>query len=726
MSTKTWVYRRIAVSLAVVFAVSSIPSISLAQNITPPSVVSGISSSLQEGSDTVTDIFVGKGTRGPYSLNWKQIDEDSEAVVMNGVKLRKGQDYNIDYKGGVVAFMQALSNGTIARVTYRYTRGKAVQNNASISIPLNLTLMQKTGRSLGITGLLKQGDGTSANPGASVFGLNMATGIGSISKLTSQFMMSSQDDTGNGEKGDFWDRAAMNLGNEAKYGDLQVKTSFIRTGQNFAGAKEYNLKAGDQLLDLSAAYNAGSTVSAFMSMKETDRVGGADKGVSNSLLEQRIVFSLPKAPKMSLTRNVSEKESTTGEVTQRSEVSKLLLEQNFGKTTSASAFMETAEVKNGASEDTIRTSQINFNVTPTAKVNFASQLVLRDSEQQGESTSINMNMNAAPSKNVKVALGFSQLDAQNQHTSQNTNLLITALAAPGVNVEATYNLKSVDVQGDVTTAGMKVNAAVNPNMSIKTSLMNRDSTNAGSEQNRDISLETKPLNNVNLSLGLGKKETLGQSDTSRNLRMELKPYSHTTIGTGYRYVENGAMDTTIQDYTLKTKPVSFLEFSGFYKTRDVTGVADLDTMALQWKLDPVAWFKLNGQYTRNPEDANSGAVLRYDTRTFGVETTLGILSLRGGYTSKDEYTIGREAIEKTLGLSVKMFGHGRLTTDMKIADLLQAVDTSTVTYTLGYSHNVGSDFSLSLSGRMTQYEQEQVMLKDQTEYQANLKVGVHF
>jgi hypothetical protein len=177
-------------------------------------------------------------------LNWKQIDPESDVVVLNGSTLRRGEDYTIDPNGGVVAFTQALTQGTIARVNYRVTAGKAVQNNGGISVPLNLTLMERSGRSLGLTGMLKQGNGTSSNPGVTVVGMNMATEVGSVSKLTSQFMMSSLDDGGAGDKGDFWDRSALNLGNDMKYGDIQVKTSLIRTGQNFAGAKDYNLKQG--------------------------------------------------------------------------------------------------------------------------------------------------------------------------------------------------------------------------------------------------------------------------------------------------------------------------------------------------------------------------------------------------------------------------------------------------------------------------------------------------
>lgn len=78
------------------------------------------------------------------------------------------------------------------------------------------------------------------------------------------------------------------------------------------------------------------------------------------------------------------------------------------------------------------------------------------------------------------------------------------------------------------------------------------------------------------------------------------------------------------------------------------------------------------------------------------------------------------------GLELRLSQNGLLTTSFSLEDYAFGGLQQTAIYRLGYTHQVGSRMNLYLTGRMTAYSQDQVVLADRNEYQAEAKLGLRF
>ena len=181
----------------------------------------------------------------------------------------------------------------------------------------------------------------------------------------------------------------------------------------------------------------------------------------------------------------------------------------------------------------------------------------------------------------------------------------------------------------------------------------------------------------------------------------------------------------IQDYAAELKPWNLLSLNGSYRYRDSSDTDSPDTSAMSLSLVPTKLFTLTGTYQLNPEDS-SGAIQNINSKALSVATQIGSFGLTTKYSCKDEYTLDRFSDEKNVGLVMPFFGNGKLTTGWKMSRLLDGSNTATQTYSLGYSHSVGSDFSLSLTGYYTEYLQNQMVMPDKTEYSAEASLGIKF
>ena len=214
-------------------------------------------------------------------------------------------------------------------------------------------------------------------------------------------------------------------------------------------------------------------------------------------------------------------------------------------------------------------------------------------------------------------------------------------------------------------------------------------------------------------------------DVTKGAELQLLPSKRARLSAGCKYAEAGPRVLTVYDYAADTKPWDFLSVVGSYRQRELKAGDAPNSAAATMSLAPARYFAFKGEYQSNPEDKD-GQVQSFNSASVGLTTQIGTVGLETNYFTKNEYADDRLSDERKVGLAVPMFGHGRLTTGYRLGRLLDGSESASRTYLLGYSHAVGSDFSLSLTGCYTQYLLNRMLQPEKTEVSAEASLGARF
>jgi len=704
----------------------------------------------------ITDVLFGSGGRGPYSLSRKPINRFTESVTVDNRLLQRDFDYQVDYTTGTITFTSAVGAKSVIHIEFSCDPSKSVPNRAPLSMPISLDLLKKRDTALQFTGLYKQAD-PSAKSGTdlAVYGLTGGSKAGQTQ--LSSMMLFSPDTSGGQSQGTSGQRTAMKFGSSTKTDTLQLSTSYLRVGEKFAGAKDFNLQRGVEAMDMSAVYTPGKSLSMSSSYKRNEILTGEKKGEALATTEHKIVVTPDGAPKLTIAHAEVQKEkpgaqdlTTTTDIVQ--------LEQKLGGSASAVATREAVTTGSGGDETRLTTNQIVLDTKPSDNLAVRSRVVQKESSKDGGETGYGMEINAAPSKTLTMKAAMSRVDAEKTGKAGAETLNLVANPSKLLNLEMNVAHSNTDASGDQLTHALKV--VSNPwsalrlelgltgrnvetaedefartfmlsttplrNMALQFDWAERDSQVKGDEQSEGIRVVTSPIAAVKLSGALSQKETPGTRAVSKEAGVELRPFSHTTIGGAYKEVEsNGAVVSRVSEVSASTKPVGFVELSGGYKTRATAGQENLDTMNVAMKVGSGGFFNLTGAYSQNPED-KKGIVQRMNTQSLGLKTDFGRLKLKGAYTLKDEYLAGRFGQQKDFGLDLRLSQEALLTSGYSVDERREACLLQTSVYSLGFVQRMGSTLNLYLTGKMTTYERDRLLLQDQTEYEGEARLGLKF
>lgn len=672
--------------------------------------------------DSITDVFIGKDTKGPYVLNWNNVETDSEMVIVSGRKLTRGQDYTIDYASGAIAFSEPLPQDAIIRVTYKGLPEKSKSTGGGLGAPLSARLLESDKISLDATGFYRGAGAATAREGTSVFGLSSSMKLRQDSDISSTFLITNGPLSQNGETPGLLDRAALKLGAATNIGGLSFKGSLARVGDQFGGSKEYGLQHAKELLDLSAAMGKPTdVVYASFSYKEQEDIGGAQKGAMQSTSEQKVVLNLLDESKVTVSRAANERETANGAASGTT-TDVIQLDQGLGQKTTATASMQMAETNTGGSTSETKTSRVALQSSAIDKVQFQGGVTWKDSGQAGTETGVDLGMRVTPTGKMSVDANYSNVDSDVSGQRTTTGLRIAANPLDRTELVADFSTLETDTGGQIA-AGVKVATRPVEQMKVEASYAGKQIVDGADEQQRALKVEGVAANYVKISAGLGEKEIGEQQQFSKEAAVEVAPNDRLRLATGYKMSGDGENENTTRDYSGMLKPVQNVEVSGSYRNRDYAGNDELNSRALRLALGQAGVFRLTGQYAYNPED-NNGNVQRFSSTALGIEMRVGILGITGAYTEKDEYVANSLSQEKQVGLSVPIFGYGKLSTGFRLAQAFALSEQDTYTYSIGYTHIIGSSFSLSLTGELTRLEAESLVPQD--EYKATAKLGMKF
>ncbi|MCL5102667.1 MAG: hypothetical protein M1133_00940 [Armatimonadetes bacterium] len=678
MSLGRIISRRVAAILAALFAVPVVTSPSLSQN------------AVDSATGMITDVVVGHNNKGPYPLSYTRMAMDSMSVVLGGRTLRKGADYNIDSEKGIISFNSIVVNDAIIRVSYKIVPGKSVATSGKMNVPVTVNLLQDSNANLNVTGLYAQDDPKNPNAGKTVIGVG-GDKAWSGSKLTSQFLLSQHNNDRSDKQASVWDRSAIKLGNEMKLGAITLNGTYMHSGNDFLGAKEYGTGLGKNITDLNAVYAANKSFQAIFKFKDTDDTTAAAKGAYTRSNEQQMIVAPADATKLSLTHSTTETGNNTGSKN-TVESSVVKVDQGIGGNLNANVSVGTEKVTAGDQTSETQTEQVGVSGTVAQGVNVQAAAVQKNSQANGGEQKITGSVTIAPNKILAVDAKYQGIDSDKNGQSTNTDMAVRLKPADNVEIQA----KLTDQEQDDKQ-----------------------------QYQRDFTLSSTPSKTTKLTALFSQHGVNEVDDITKGAMLEIAPFSHTRFSAGYKYIENGSNVMTIRDYAASTSPTSLFSFSGSWRERQAqTGFAP-DTKKMNVALNPASSLSLTGDYQENPED-NAGAIQAMNSKAVGMRMRIGSVGLLTDYTSKDEYIANKLSDERKIGLELPAFGRGKLTTGYKLARLLSGSELSTRTYSLGYKRLLGGDFNLSLSGYYTQYMQNQMTTQDKEEYGAEASLNVNF
>ena len=607
--------------------------------------------------EIVTDVIVGRNNKGPYPLSWTNIDPSSVVVIINGITLKKGEQYDIDCAKGIISFRSILLNDAIVRVSYSLIPGKSERNPGKISVPVTLSVFDRQDASLRVTGLYAQDD--PKNPEAA----KTVVGVGGEKKwaqstLTSQFFVSrrKQDDR-LGTEASSWDQSAFRVGSQTTLGAFTFGGSMMYAGKQFAGGSETGLGQGKRAGDLLVSFSPDSRLQASAGVRQTEDTVGAAAGTKSVIQEQNLVVAPADGTKVAVSHTST---------------------QTTAASTGSSTSVESTAVK------------------------------------------VNQKIGSAAAASVTASTLTSTKPGGTEKT-QSQSVVVTggALAA-----QVGLTQKESDAAGQAKTTDVAVQAKLGGGTQLQGRIVNAEDGDKTTFQ-RDVSIVSKPVEFARVEASFSQKGVNDKDDVAKAAKVELSPFAHTQLSAGVKYVENGPSAMMIRDYAASTRPAGFVSFSGSLRQRTTAGGEAPDSAAAQLSLAPTKTVTFTGGFQSNPED-NQGRIQAYRATELGMKLRFGSVGLSTGYAAKDEYAAGRLSDEGKIGLELPAFGGGTLAAGYKMSRLLDGSRTTSNTYSLGYSHALGSSLSLSLTGYYTQYLKDRALLRDKTEYSAEASVGLKF
>lgn len=609
--------RLIARVFATIFIMSLLSSGAFAQALPgriatapPPSslAVSGMSS-----VGGTSDLLFGKGTTGPYTLSWKPIDKFSDFITIDGRSVQRDLDYDINYASGAITFKEPVSSDSAIRIGYSYDPSKAVQNAAPMSMPLKIDLLKKENVGLQFNALYKQSaQGGTSNPGMMVYGLTGNTKL-KAGELNSMFLFS-PDQSGQDDSS-FGDRAAMSFGGTTKMNKLQLSTSYMRVGQQFAGAKDYNLKQGVETMNATATFTASPTLSISSSTNRTESLAG-DK--PNAVVTNQIAVNANPNNSLALQSNLTQKDSETD-----------------GKET-----------------------DINLNVqaAPTSGLSVNAAISRVAAEKTGQANTESVNVTANPNQKLSVEMNVAHRDTD--ATGEELTHTVKVVSAPTSNVHLEVGLsgQNLDRPGDESAHVAKLSTTALKNTTVQVNWSQKDSELLGPENIGGVHVETAPFNNTKLGGGYTEIEKNGVVSRITDMSAATKPVSFLEFSGVYKQREQiGQDDLDSLNVALLLDTGNLLKFTGAYTTNpeDSTGIVQRANSQSVGLRSDLGRLKLKGLVTQRDEYL---AGKRSQLTEIGVDYRLSAHSqLTTSYSlNEQEETSALETSVYTLGYTHKI------------------------------------------------------------------------
>ena len=197
--------------------------------------LTGLTPAARADTTRVSDVCVGAGTAGPYSLSWTKLLPGTETVEINGIPQMRGLDYTVDADKGTVTFTRSLPAQSVASVAYLHEDGAGQRNVVTRTLPLSLDVLRGDKGYFSLSALGKQ----SGSDGNVTLGIGAGLNGGGSNQLSSRLMFSpvtAAGDTASADK-----RLGLALSgsaNASNWGQFSFGVSRVGSGVQDTGSAE--------------------------------------------------------------------------------------------------------------------------------------------------------------------------------------------------------------------------------------------------------------------------------------------------------------------------------------------------------------------------------------------------------------------------------------------------------------------------------------------------------
>lgn len=275
-----------------------------------------------------------------------------------------------------------------------------------------------------------------------------------------------------------------------------------------------------------------------------------------------------------------------------------------------------------------------------------------------------------------------------------------------------------DAGGETQTTALSVDAHPGDKVALRASFDGKDAPGtSGDTQAVSLMTVLTPSKALSFQADAGRSRRAGGATDRQSVLLSLSPRDSFRLDAGLALRQTRAagdappLGSAVASVGGTLRPLSFLEFSGGYKSRLAPGAdADprdqLDTSTARVSLSPLPTLHLTGTYAQNPDDDAdtpvSDGLQRLARRGVGLETSLGALGLSGGLDWSRRYDA--PDVERTVhaDLGLRFSAATRLSGGFQSRATLDSLLPAETAYTVGFTHDLGDRFSLSLTGKRAQ------------------------
>ncbi|MDE2125864.1 MAG: hypothetical protein KGJ62_04675 [Armatimonadetes bacterium] len=277
------------------------------------------------GGTVQTDLILGRGISGPYTLTWRGLEPFTETVTRDSQTLMRGTDYDVDPDAGTITFVTPLGASDVARVIYEYDPLYASRNPGPPQVPLSLGIGGLT-----LTAQLHSGAAMGSAGSPTPFALTGSSQVFRGNTLSGGLFL-------NSGAGTVSQAGGLHLLDQANLHRLQLTLGYSAAGSRAAGGADPSLRPGAGVFTAAGTYSLLSGISLSAQQTSVTSIASAGSGAAVAPSTQRTV-SLSLAPPKSATalQLSSSSSSTGGGATETTSLSNTAsLQQKFSPSTQA-------------------------------------------------------------------------------------------------------------------------------------------------------------------------------------------------------------------------------------------------------------------------------------------------------------------------------------------------------------------------------------------------------
>jgi hypothetical protein len=248
-----------------------------------------------------------------------------------------------------------------------------------------------------------------------------------------------------------------------------------------------------------------------------------------------------------------------------------------------------------------------------------------------------------------------------------------------------------------STSGVNIEAAPSSELKVTANVGQKTDSN-GLVQSKGVTMQATP--NKTLSLAASHTDSSAAAGLSGTNSVSLTAGGPAMKLTGSYSDQLNQDKTQVQIAMLQAdiQPATRLAVSGLYKQRDLADASQVNTMNASVTLKPAKALQMVGTYSSNPEEQNQ--VLRLVRKGLSLQTTMGGLSLSGGYTQENSLLDTSQGTRAEFKMGLQCGKNAKL--EGGFTQTVGAVRgyTPQLSYNMKYNHQIGSDFNMSLDANV--------------------------